>query len=156
MNSDFDAALKAAEAWTVTCDHYQNFPADRHTRIQYTDITQAPAATLRFICQRLGITLTDQQINEIVVKFSKDNVGKRIAAKVQGYEERLRKGAEFDDVVEIRGHNDSIRVYDRGTGFQSGHVSDYRDGDWRTILTAEQIAQMHERLGPWLERNGFA
>jgi hypothetical protein len=156
INADFDMALKAAEDMTMVCDHYLKFPQDKLTLIHYGDIINAPAATLRALCQGLGITLTDEESATILSKYTKTNVEKRIAAKIQGYKERLQEGAELDGVEEIRGLNDSIRVYDRGTGFQSGHVSDYRDGDWRTILTAEQIAQMHERLGSWLERNGYA
>ena len=47
------------------------------------------------------------------------------------------------------------RALDVATGFQSGHVSDYRDGDWQTLLTAEQKALVDERLGAWLDRYGY-
>jgi len=155
MNSDFDRALKAAEGMSETCDYYQQLPENKHTRIRYVDIIQSPAATLRYLCQRLGVTLTDAQIDEIVSNHTKDKVARRIAAKEQGYQEQAQKGIEFDAVEAIHSRNESARIYDKDTGFQSGHVSDYQEGDWRTILTAEQIMQMHQRLGPWLERNGF-
>lgn len=129
MNSDFDTALKSAEAMTVICDHYLQFPENMQTRIRYVDIIQSPAVTLRYLCQRLGITLTDRQTDEIVTKYSKANVAKRIAEKEQAYQEHLQKGIEADDIERVSGFNDSVRVYDKTTGFQSGHVSDYQDGD---------------------------
>jgi hypothetical protein len=156
MNADFDAALQAAEGMAKTCDHYLSFPENKHTRIRYVDIIQAPAATLTDLCRQLGLTLSAAQIDGIVAKHSKANVARRIAAKEQDYKGQLRKGFKTDDIETIAGYNDSIRLYDKATGFQSGHVSDYQDGDWRNILSAEQIDKMHERLGPWLERNGFA
>lgn len=155
MNSDFERALKAAVDMSRVCDHYMGIPEDKCTWIRYEDIIQSPAATLKYICQRLGVTLTDEQIDEIVTKYTKANVVKRIAAKEQDYQAQVQKGIETNDVEGIRGRNNSIRVYDKETGFQSGHVSDYQDGDWRTILTAEQIDRLYQRLGPWLERNGF-
>jgi len=155
MNSDFDSALRAAVDMSNTCDHYLKFPEGRHTRIRYVDIVQSPAATLRYLCQRLAITVADERIDEIVTRYSKANVIKRIAAKEQSYQEGVKKGIDIADVEGIPGLNDSIRVYDKDTGFQSGHVSGYQEGDWRTILTADQIAKLHEQLGPWFERNGF-
>jgi hypothetical protein len=44
---------------------------------------------------------------------------------------------------------------DRSTGFQSGHVSDYRDGDWRRHLSREQILAMDAAFGDWIARHGY-
>jgi hypothetical protein len=32
----------------------------------------------------------------------------------------------------------NVRAFDTDTGFQSGHVSNYREGDWKRILSAKQ------------------
>jgi hypothetical protein len=35
-----------------------------------------------------------------------------------------------------------MRAFDTSTGFQSGHVSNYQDGAWQSILTAEQKSRL--------------
>jgi hypothetical protein len=48
------------------------------------------------------------------------------------------------------------RAFDSDTRFQSRHVSPYKDGDWRHLLTKGQKARVKASLGPWLKTNGYA
>ena len=57
-----------------------------------------------------------------------------------------------DDVV--RNFDNTLRAYDTETGFQSGHVSSYHDGDWKKVLTQDQQVRMYDVLGDWLRENG--
>jgi hypothetical protein len=41
---------------------------------------------------------------------------------------------------------DNVRAFDPETGFQSGHVSNYQEGDWKRILTTEQKSRLEELI----------
>ena len=44
-----------------------------------------------------------------------------------------------DELVLLSGSSTYERILDKSTGFQTGHVSDYVDGSWKTILTTAQL-----------------
>ncbi len=155
MNADFELALQAAEGMTRNCDHYLACPEGKHTRLRYTDMLNKPADVLAFMCQHIGLAIKAEDIKTIVDRHSKKNVARRIAAKESSYKASLEEGQQMADMTTVESYNGAVRLYDKLTGFQSGHVSSYKDGDWQTLLSAQQIDLMHQRLGSWLERNGF-
>jgi hypothetical protein len=81
-----------------------------------------------------------------VTTLSKDNVRRRIASVEQALVARSQAGERIDenDVVRMKGNRG--RAYDHQTGFQSGHVSDYQEGDWQKILTPEQQRRLDELI----------
>jgi hypothetical protein len=155
MNSDFETALTAAEGMTRNSDHYLEFPDKNYFRIRYENIKSHPEATIKEICQKLTLDISDDVINDIVRNFDKNNVAKLIKNREKYFNKVNKKGKVPDGVESVAGLNNSVRVYDKGTGFQSGHVSNYQDGEWRTILSPDQIEAMHDRLSPWLKANGY-
>ncbi|MDP7195114.1 MAG: hypothetical protein QF864_02830 [SAR202 cluster bacterium] len=48
---------------------------------------------------------------------------------------------------------DNIRTFDENTGFQSNHVSNYKDGDWNDILTSDEIEEINSKFETWIEFN---
>ena len=55
---------------------------------------------------------------------------------------RSQSGQPINPEDVVRVSKNRARAYDHETGFQTGHVSDYRDGDWQQILTDEQKARL--------------
>jgi hypothetical protein len=49
----------------------------------------------------------------------------------------------------------TTRIWDPITGFQSGHVSDYRPGDWRLLLTGDEKKRLDQTIGDWLTCHGY-
>jgi hypothetical protein len=37
----------------------------------------------------------------------------------------------------------------------SGHISDYREGDWKNTLTLAEKNRIVTVLGPWLQHHGY-
>jgi len=103
----------------------------------------------------LSLDISEDSIKDIAGNFDKNSVARLIKNREKFYNKKIKKGKVPDGVESVAGHNNSVRVYDKGTGFQSGHVSNYQDGEWRTILSPEQITIMHDRLSPWLKANGY-
>ena len=148
MRTDFDAALEAAVQNAGLHDFYAALPAGLRLAVDYRDICHAPERVVAGIGHFLGLDLDAAACAKVAQEFDRTRVQRAISDHERG------AGGEAERIL-IRSCDGSERRFDPATGFQTGHVSDYVDGDWRTLLSPGQIARMHEALGPWLERNGY-
>jgi hypothetical protein len=142
MVVDFENGLHFVRSAIESENHLATFPPTRSIIIDYTDIVDEPAAVVGEIARRLSIAVTPAQVEAIVTRFSKPSVAARIAEKDQRLRQRISALQPVDrrDVI-VLGMK-KFRAFDKETGFQTGHVSDYQEGDWRHILTAEQQARL--------------
>lgn len=150
---DFAGALKAAVHYSKTADYYRRFPDRIRLELSYVEIVGDPTGVCSKIATFLGLTPSSESINAIVRSYSKERVKHLIAGL--GTQENLEANTISDSKTVLR-VDKNARLYDTGTGFQSGHVSDYRDGDWRKILSADQQARMNRELQSWLVANGYS
>ena len=155
MNFDFDTALEHIAVWIDILDHYRGFPDSICLGISYTDIVHSPRNVAESIGRFLGVEPDDEHLDELVARFSKERVRSLIAGKESELNDRVRAGASISSAEIVTRGDEVVRVFDTGTGFQSGHVSDYLEGGWRGILTDEQKLRIADRYGEWLEQNGF-
>lgn len=155
MDFDFDTALEHIAVWIDILDHYRGFPDSRCLGISYTDIVHSPRNVVESIGRFLGLEPDDEHLDELVTRFSKERVRRLIAGKESELNDRVRAGTSISSAEIVTRGDEVVRVFDTGTGFQSGHVSDYQEGGWRGILTDEQKLKIAERYGEWLKQNGF-
>jgi hypothetical protein len=149
---DFAGALEAAAYYAKTADYYRRFPARIRLELSYPDIVGDPAGTCSTIASFLGLSPSQESVSTIVQTYSKQRV-KHLIDRL-GIKESSQSHATGDPKTVLRVDRNA-RLYDTSTGFQSGHVSDYRDGDWRQILSADQQARMNRALQRWLIANGY-
>ena len=154
MHSDFDAALTAARDMITTVDYYKSFPRENILHLAYGNITSDPGKVCTEIIRFLSIDIPEADVKSIVDMFSKNTVIKSIAKKEQDISNNFQANEAVSEDEIIRNYDGSLRAYDSETGFQSGHVTRYRDGDWRNILTRDEQGRMNEALGDWLKKNG--
>lgn len=147
---DFEGALEAAAYYTKVADHYRQFPDRIRLELSYPDVVNDPIGTCSKIASFLGLSPSPDSVRAIVQAYSKERV-KNLIDGLGSRESSESLGASRT-VLRV---DKNARLYDTGTGFQSGHVSDYRDGDWRQLLPPEQRARMHRRLKRWLVANGY-
>jgi len=156
MRTDFDQALSAIRTNLDLADHYQNLPEDRRMVLRYEDITGSPAATVAGIAKRIGLGVDQEVAADVASQFGKDKVKAMIQMRDRRYQEAKDNDQPFfGEMLLGRGEGD-VTTIDRTTGFQTDHVTDYRDGSWHQVLTAGQIASMNQAFGDWLARNGYA
>jgi hypothetical protein len=140
---DFDEMAKALPSY-VQCgkaDYY--YPAGPNRLVQqYATMLADPIGTIRTIARFLGLTVGEDAIAAIATKLSKENVRQRIADVEKALVARSQSGQAIDPADLVLMRNNRARAYDHETGFQTGHVSDYREGDWQQILTDEQKARI--------------
>lgn len=124
--------------------------------IVYPDIRDRPEAVVGRIATFLDLPVDGETARAIAARFDRASVARRIREREQAVSAAMEAG-RFPRAEElVRNFDRSFRVLDRATGFQSGHVSDYRDGDWRCCAPPAALAALHRALGPWLVEHGFA
>ena len=137
--SDFDNALRYLAGSVRLERHYEGFPPERTINIAYADIIAQPAAVIAEIGRRLSINPDAAVIDALTKRYSKDSVKARMAEREAALRAKINNRQPVDKRDFVPSMDKSIiRAFDTETGFQSGHVSAYQEGDWRRILTPAQ------------------
>ena len=155
LRCDFPRAFEMIAAAPAFYDAYEGAGPDRVLQLDYAQIVDVPAAAAERIAGFLGLSVEEAARKRIVERFSKSNVQRLVQNTEQALERRHRAGEEIARDEVVFAVDGSVRAFDRATGFQSGHVSDYRDGDWRHLLTPEQQSLIHDSFGGWLRAQGY-
>ena len=143
QHQGFDDVLEAIPAYVRSSDADYFYPAGPRRLVQqYAAMLAGPIGTIRTIADFLGLEVDDASIAAISTKLSKDNVRQRISEVEKALVARSQSGQPINPEDVVRVSKNRARAYDHETGFQTGHVSDYRDGDWQQILTDEQRARL--------------
>ncbi len=118
--------------------HYENWPSSQILRISYDSLETDSRNLIHSIANFMQITsVNDDDIKDINTKLSKSQVKKKVSQMdgiVSGGADNLGQSS----LSKVEGASGVIRAFDDTTGFQSGHVSDYRAGDWQHLWSDEQ------------------
>ncbi len=155
MRVDFERALEICKFSLLIADHYLAFPETQRLVLRYDELTAKPAETIARIADRVAGGIDDKSACEIAAQFSKAKVKALTEDKDRQYRRSLEGEQLPPDEILLRRSDGATTTIDRSTGFQSHHVSDYRDGDWRQLLSAGQIRDMENAFGDWLEKHSF-
>lgn len=142
MNCDFEAGLEFVRNAMAFERRYDGFPPERTLFVNYTDIVSHPVAVVRTVAAFLETPVAPEKAVAIACSLDKESVARTIRRTEEDLVRRSRDGSAISaDEVVVLGPQD-VRAFDTATGFQSGHVSDYREGDWKHLLTAQQRARL--------------
>ena len=156
MKCDFEYALAAMVNSAQTVDHYMVFPSERMLMLDYRDIVGVQKETVQAICVFLGLNLPNKSVERIVKAHSKNRVKYQIKKTENLHMKKIKAGKKIDSDSVVNLSENNWRVFDTKTGFQSGHISDYKDGEWRGLWSNAEKRRVEEELGPWLVRHGYA
>ena len=142
MRCDFESAMKFAHDAIAAERHYDAFPRDRALIVNYADIVARPAEIAQTVAMFLEVPMERQATRAIAEELDKEKVARLIERQEQDLTCRIGKGRPITagEVVVLGPQN--VRAFDTETGFQSGHVSNYREGDWKSILSTEQKSRL--------------
>jgi len=138
LKLDAPAALAMAKNSLDMDRHYDQWSPSRLLLAPFEEIENDSAGMIRKIADFMCLPMIDaENIRAIDAELSKSRVKKRIA----DLDSRARssdRAPDADPPPVVQGDSGSIRNFDVASGFQSGHVSDYRPGDWRHLWSDEQ------------------
>lgn len=138
MQLSFSEALARYPAAALAHSPERLFEGDRRYLVQYTMIRDHPAEAVHLIAGFMGAERATSRSEDIAAMFTKSAVKRRVDAAEIDLRTRGNPGDAIEDGRLIVLTPTNWRARDKETGFQSGHVSDYHDGDWRWLLSAEQ------------------
>jgi hypothetical protein len=150
MKIDFDAErIARAVAASLHFDrHYDDWPAGRILDIAFDRIAAGERDVIREIAAFIGLPRPDDAtVEEIGFRFSKQQVRRRIAMiedRLLDADGRLREDADPDAVLSDGAGR--VRAFDTDSGFQTGHVTDYRAGDWQRLWTERQKRMVDDAI----------
>lgn len=154
MNCDFESAIGAGSSMIEANKYYQDFPSDYLLTVPYPQVEGDPMSAVKSIAEFLDVTLTDDAAKGIAEKFSKNKVLERIKENDQSITQRANAGQSInpDEIVQTQS---VIRSFDRETGFQTGHISGRKSGEWEKVFTPAQVEILNQQFGDWLKQNGY-
>lgn len=126
--------------------------------VRYEDINQSPKQLIDQLCQYLEVDVSDAKKNEILSRYSRENIKKKLKemsdvrldehGKVKG----TKNQSKFESVKNLDG---TYRAYDKNTAFQSNHITAKKDGEWKTAYTFIEVEQINALCGSWLIKHGY-
>jgi len=150
MKTNFNQSLNATKSLINFSKIYKNFDKNYILILKYENIEKNPIEMILKISEFLNENINYDQAFEISKKFSKKNVIEIINKKNKEIKEKILKKSKIDkkDIVIIS--NENIRSYDKNTGFQTGHISQRKSGDWKKKLSSEEIEIINSQFKDWL------
>ena len=113
----------------------KNYNKEKLLEINFNDITDNPHKIFTKLEKFLYLKINKKMVNKIIEKFSKKKVSEII--------EKMRKTSK-SNLVAL--NKNTIRKLDEKTGFQIGHVSDYKEGDWQQHFSDKEILDINNKL----------
>ena len=150
MKCDFNYALKMQGNCGRLIRYYESFPRELCLFIDYKDMLQAPEIVVKRISNFVGVALKEDEVKKIVHEFSKENVVDLISRTHDRVKEMINSNTPVPENEIVGNSTKYWRAIDANTGFQSGHVSDYVEGDWKKILTEMEQQLVNEELKEFL------
>jgi hypothetical protein len=155
MDTSFEHALAISTGVKRYVEGYAHHPADLLLRVEYEDVESRPAEVLRRVAIFLDVPVSVADELQILAMFGRESVRQRVADISEDLRQRLNAGSAVDADEVILRDQAIVRAFDVGTGFQTGHVSGSKSGDWRSLLSDDEKRTVHERFGDWFEQHGY-
>lgn len=153
MKCPFDKALAVARGSMDLTDHYLARKHSNVHAVRYDTLVEHPRETIGELADFLSLPASQADIGRIASALSRDEVRRHVEQLESSRADAENRGPGSLSTVENL--DGSRRIYDHATGFQSGHISSGREGEWRDAFTAEQQAQVMAAAADWLTRYEF-
>ena len=146
MKCDIDTAINDALSLPILIDQYKKWDAKNLFIVKYEEIEEPSSKLVLELSEFLGAHLDENAALSIWKKFSKDNVRKIIADNDKSLSDKISKKQEIDPrEVVILGKN-NYRSFDLNTGFQTGHISERKTGEWRLAFSESETHKIVEAI----------
>ena len=155
MKANFDISLGCARRVVSYTDAYKDYSPDYLMLVAYNDIETRPANLIMEIAEFLNIPISEVDAKNLAVKFSRKNVKNIIAKSDKSLNKKLAKKKKIDHREIVCISDSNYRAFDRKTGFQTGHVSQRKTGDWKKTLSKSEQQQLNDEFGSWLKEFGY-
>lgn len=146
MKSDVDTAISVALSHRSVIAHYKRFDPASVNFVQYDRIENQPVEVIRNLAQFLDLAIDEEDCSLIQAKFSREKIAKKIESNDSVLNQKIRKKEAINANEIVRLSSTNFRSFDPETGFQSGHISSRKSGEWRHLFSSREILKILEAL----------
>ena len=155
MKCDIDTAINAALGLPILIDQYKKWDARNLFIVKYEEIEEPSSKLVLELSEFLGAHLDENAALSIWKKFSKDNVRKIIADNDKSLSDKISKKQEVDAREVVFFGKNNYRSFDLSTGFQTGHISERKTGEWRLAFSESETHKIVEALDNTAKKFGY-
>jgi len=156
MKCDIDRAIIVALSLTEVIEHYKKIDEKNLFILKYEEIEEPSSKLVLELSEFLGLHLDENAALSIWKKFSKDSVRKIIADNDKSLSDKISKKQEIDaSEIVILGKN-NYRSRDLNTGFQTGHISERKTGEWRLLFSESETHKIVEAIDGTAIKLGYS
>ena len=145
MKCDLDKSISVASDLSNWIKYYKNLYKDIFL-VKYEDIENRTNFLIQKLSEFCEVKLSEMQIQNIIIKYSKNKVMNLIKNNDEAIKIKMKKKETVDEKKIVRFRNGSYRSFDINTGFQTGHVSQRKSGEWKKVFSAQEINIIIEKL----------
>ena len=137
--------------------HYrENFDKENLLEINFKDIVNNPRKIFFQLEKFLNLEINKKIVDQIIKKFSKKKISEMIKKKEIFIKKKIKKKQKIYKQNLLIFDKNNIRIFDEKTGFQTGHISNYKDGEWKQHFSNNEISIINNRFKKWFLSNNFS
>lgn len=157
MHADYDAGVHAMKSMMKISDYYLAQFGNDMLSVRYEDLTKTSLNVLENICGFLKIDLSENEKTEILKKFDRSNIRKKLQEmpNVEPEAPALADPEHSSKFQSVKNRDGTYRTYEKATGFQSNHITSSGDGEWKTYFDKSKADKLIELSSDWLLRYGY-
>ena len=156
INYEFKDLLELVKKFIIWIEYYRkNFSEEQILEVHYKDIINQPLKIFKQFELFLELKISEKITSEIINKFSKNKVLQIIKKNDDYVKKSFKDSKNLNEENMIIEGNKIVRSYDVGTGFQTGHISNFKDGDWSNVFTEKEINIINTNFKDWLKNNNL-
>jgi len=155
MNTSFDNSLGCARGLVQYTETYKDYAPDYLMLVAYNDIETRPIELTLEIAKFLDVQISEINAKKIALKYSRKKVKSIIEKSNKSLTKNITNKKPIDSHDIVRLSDSNYRAFDRMTGFQTGHVSRRKTGDWKNVLSDSEQQLLDVEFGSWLKKFGY-
>lgn len=154
MKCNLEKSINVAVNLSNWIKYYKNLEKN-NLYIKYEHIENNAKDVIANLAKFCEIELTSNQNEYINSKYSKKNIQEIIKKNDDEIEYQKNENLLINEKKIVKFQDGSYRSFDLNTGFQSGHISNRKSGDWRNKFNKDEIKIINNEFKEILEEYNY-
>lgn len=155
-NLEFKDLFQLIKKFINWIEYYRkNFNKDQLLEISFHDINNNPLKIFQQLESFLNFKIDKKSIDRIINKYTKSEVLNLIKKKENFVRDNFNKNKKLNDEDIVMAGNKIIRAFDITTGFQTGHILNSDQGDWKKNFSTAEIKIINVNFKDWFKKNNL-
>ena len=155
MKCDLERSISVAADLSDWVNYYKKLDKNLF-QIKYENIEKNPKSLINELADFCEVQINETQISNIELKFNKNNVNKIIQNNDKEMEIKTKNDQAIDKENVIKFESGFYRYFDINTGFQSGHISKRKSGEWKKVFSTKELNTIIKKLDPIAVELGYS